>query len=89
MNCKFVYLTHHSDVPILRLMFPITYIQISEKYDAKGFLALAKSGVPVSCLPQNTYGVHPEHLRILKRKGIPFKKLPARNVNLPRPTLAV
>jgi hypothetical protein len=70
-------------------MFPITYIQISEKYDAKGFLALAKSGVPVSCLPQNTYGVHPEHLRILKRKRIPFKKLQASNVSLPQPTLAV
>jgi hypothetical protein len=70
-------------------MFPITYIQISEKYDARGFLALAKSGVPVSCLPQNTYGVHPEHLRILKRKRIPFKKLEAGKITLPRPILAV
>ncbi len=70
-------------------MFPITYIRISQKYDAKGFLALAKSGVPVSCLPQNTYGVHPEHLRILKRKRIPFKTLEAGKISLPRPTLAV
>ncbi len=70
-------------------MFPITYIRISERYDAKGFLALAKSGVPVSCLSQNTYGVHPEHLKILKRKRIPFKKLEARNISLPRPNLAI
>ena len=70
-------------------MFPITYIQISEKHDAKGFVALAKSGVPVTCLPQNTYGVHPEHLKILKRKRIPFKKLDASKISLPRPTLAI
>ena len=70
-------------------MFPITYIQISEKYDAKGFLVLAKSGIPVSCLPENTYGVHPEQLKILKRKRIPFRKLQASNIRLPRPTLAV
>ena len=70
-------------------MFPITYIQIPEKHDAKGFLALAKSGIPVSCLAENTYGVHPEHLKMLKRKRIPFKKLQAGNVPLPRPTLAV
>ena len=82
-------LTGHSNQPIFELMFPISYIQISEKYDAKGFLALARSGVPVSCLPKNTYGVHPEHLRILKRKRIPFKKLQASHVSLPRPTLAV
>jgi hypothetical protein len=70
-------------------MYPITYIQLSEKHDAKGFLALAKSGIPVSCLPENTYGVHPEQLKILKRKRIPFKKLQARNIRLPHPTLAV
>jgi len=82
-------LTGLKNQPIFELMFPIAYIQISEKYDAKGFLALAKSGIPVSCLPQNTYGVHPEHLKILKRKRIPFKKLQASNVSLPRPTLAI
>jgi hypothetical protein len=82
-------LTGLKNVPNLSLMFPITYIQIPEKYDAKGFLALAKSGIPVSCLPENTYGVHPEQLKILKRKRIPFKKLPADNIRLPRPTLAV
>ncbi len=88
-RCKFDYLTRQDSWPILSLMFPITYIQISEKYDAKGFLALAQSGVPVSCLPQNTYGVHPEHLKLLKRKRIPFKKLEAGKISLTRPTLAV
>ena len=70
-------------------MYPITYIQISEKHDAKGFLALAKSGIPVSCLPENTYGVHPEQLKLLKRKRIPFRKLQATKVRLPITTLAV
>jgi hypothetical protein len=51
------------------------YIQIPERHDAVGFLALAKSGIPVSCLPQNSYGVQQEHLKILKRAKIPFKKL--------------
>ena len=82
-------LTRQRNVHILSLMFPITYIQIPEKHDAKGFLALAKSGIPVSCLPENTYGVHPEQIKILKRKRIPFKKLQASNVRLPLPTLAV
>lgn len=82
-------MTGWKNIPILSLMFPITYIQIAEKHDAKGFLALAKSGIPVSCLPENTYGVHPEQLKILRRKRIPFKKLPAANVRLPIPTLAV
>jgi hypothetical protein len=66
----------------------MTYIQIPEKYDARGFLLLAKSGVPVSCLPDNIYGVGPEHLKLLKRKKIPFKKLAAKNVHLPKSTLA-
>jgi hypothetical protein len=50
------------------------YIRIPEKHDAVGFVALAKSGIPVSCLPRNSYGVQPEHLKILKRKKIPFKR---------------
>jgi len=66
----------------------MTYIQIPEKYDARGFLLLAKSGAPVSCLPDNIYGVVPEHLKLLKRKKIPFKKLAAKNVHLPKSTLA-
>jgi hypothetical protein len=66
----------------------MTYIQIPEEYDARGFLLLAKSGAPVSCLPDNIYGVVPEHIKLLKRKKIPFKKLAAKNVHLPKSTLA-
>jgi hypothetical protein len=51
------------------------YIQIPEKHDALGFLALAKSGIPISCLPNNSYGVSNEHLKLLRRKRTPFKKL--------------
>jgi hypothetical protein len=64
------------------------YVQIPEKHDAKSFLLLAKSGTPVSCLPDNIYGVTPEHIKILKRKRIPFKKLPAKSIPLPKSPLA-
>ena len=64
------------------------YVQLLEKHDAKGFLLLAKSGVPISCLPDNIYGVIPDHIKILKRKRIPFKKLTAKNVHLPKSSLA-
>jgi len=60
------------------------YIQIPEEHDAIGFLALAKSGIPVACLPQNTYGVANEHLRVLRQKHIPFKKLETSTVRLPK-----
>jgi len=66
----------------------MVYIQISEKRDAEGFLLLAKSGTSVSCLPNNVYGVTPEHLKLLKRKQIPFKKLPTKSVRLPKSPLA-
>jgi len=66
----------------------MTYIQIPEKHDAKAFLLLAKSGPPVNCLPDNIYGVVPEHIKLLKRKRIPFKQLPAKSVRLPKPSLA-
>lgn len=56
------------------------YIQIPERHDAVGFLAVAKSGIPVSCLPQNSYGVQQEHLKLLKRKRIPFKKLAIKDI---------
>jgi hypothetical protein len=62
------------------------YIQIPEEHDAIGFLELAKSGSPVRCLPENSYGVLDEHLRLLKRKRIPFKELKTNNVRLPRPS---
>ena len=64
------------------------YIQIPEKNDARGFLLLAKSGTPVSCLPRNVYGVTQEHIKLLKRKQIPFKKLAAKSVHLPKSPLA-
>ncbi len=64
------------------------YIQISEKNDAMGFLALAKSGTPIYCLADNIYGVRADHIKILKHKRIPFKKLAAKNVHLPRSSLA-
>lgn len=63
------------------------YIQVPEKHDAMGFLALAKSGTPVYCLAGNIYGVRTDHIKILKRKRIPFKKLDAKNVHLPKSSL--
>jgi hypothetical protein len=62
----------------------MTYVQIPEKHDAKGFLLLAKSGAPISCLPDNIYGVISDHMKILKRNRIPFKKLAAKSVPLPK-----
>lgn len=64
------------------------YIRIPERHDAAGFLLLAKSGVPVSCLPENSYGVQPEHLKMLKREKIPFKRLSAKDIPLPKPSMA-
>ncbi len=66
----------------------MTYIQLSEKHDAVGFLALAKSGAPVYCLAENTYGVRPDQIKILKRKKVPFKRLKARDLHLPKSSLA-
>ena len=67
----------------------VIYIQVSDKQDAKAFLALAKSGSPVVCLANNTYGVRDEHLKILKSRRITFKRLPANKVPVPQPALAV
>jgi hypothetical protein len=61
------------------------YIQIP-KDNGAGFLALAKSGASVLCLPDDTYGVSPEHLKLLRRKHIAFKKLEANTVRIPRPS---
>lgn len=58
------------------------YIQIPEKHDADGFLAMAKSGTAITCLPENSYGVQPEHRRLLERMGIPFRKLSSRSIRL-------
>lgn len=62
------------------------YIQIPEEHDAVGFLALAKSGTPVLCLAENSYGVLNEHLNLLNSKRIPFKELDDNHVPLPRPS---
>lgn len=62
------------------------YIQIPEEHDAVGFLALAKSGIPVSCLPENSYGVSDEHLALLNSKHIPFKTLETGNISVPQPS---
>jgi hypothetical protein len=60
------------------------YIQIPKDDNAQGFLALARSGTTVLCLPENTYAVTSEHLKILRQKRIPFKKL--ERVRMPEPS---
>ncbi len=62
------------------------YIQIPKDNNAVGFLALAKSGTSVLCLPENTYGVSAKHLILLRRKCIPFKRLESNTVRLPKPS---
>lgn len=66
----------------------MTYVQIPERADAKAFLVLAKTGAPVTCLADNEYGVREEHLKVLKSKRIPFKKLNPSAVHLPKASLA-
>ncbi len=65
------------------------YIQIKDSYRANAFLLLVKSGFPIVCLPGKSYGVREEHLKILRRKRIPFKKLNASKIPMPEPTLAL
>ena len=62
-------------VSVAVMVTVMIYIRVPDKQDAQAFLALAKSGSPVVCLPANTYGVRYEHLKILKRQKISFKKL--------------
>lgn len=54
------------------------YIQIPEKHATKGFYTLitvgAKSG-SIQALPGHIYIINKDHLQLLKRKRIPFKKL--------------
>jgi hypothetical protein len=59
------------------------YVRIPEKHDAKGFLLLAKSGSAVSCLPDNIYGVVPEHLKLLKRGGFRLENYPPKACGFP------
>ena len=65
------------------------YIRVTDRNDAKTFIALAKSGSPVVCLAENTYGVRDEHLKLLKRKRISFRKLAPSKVPVPKPAIAV
>ena len=65
------------------------YIRVPNKHDAKAFLALAKSGSPVVCLSNNTYGVREEHLKILKRKKLSFRRIEPSKVPVPKPAVAV
>ena len=67
----------------------MTYIQIPERHRADAFLLLVKSGFSVVCLAGKIYGVREEHLKFLKRKRIPFKKLDAGKIRIPEPSLAV
>ena len=66
----------------------MVFVQIREKHDGKGFLLLAKSGSPIICLPDNVYGVGKEHLKLLKREKVSYKRLPAHSVRLPKASLA-
>lgn len=65
------------------------YIQIPEAHRADALLMLVKSGLSIVCLPQKRYGVCEEHLKILKRKRIPFKKLDTSKIPMPKPSLAL
>ena len=65
------------------------YIQIPERHRADAFLLLVKSGFSVVCLAGKIYGVREEHLKVLKHKRIPFKKLDASKIRIPEPSLAV
>jgi hypothetical protein len=56
------------------------YIQIPERYRADALLMLVKDGLSIVCLPQKRDGVRQEHLKILKRKRISFKKLVRENL---------
>src|SRR5215813_4704896 len=69
--------------------YPMLYIQLPANQDAKGFLLLAKSGFSVVCLPENTYGVRVEHLKLLKSKRIRFKRLEPGKIPIPKPALAI
>lgn len=74
---------------IYRLDNVTIYIQIPERHRADAFLLLIKSGFSVVCLAGKIYGVRDEHLKFLKRKRIPFKKLNASKLRIPTPRLAV
>ena len=65
------------------------YIQIPEPYRSNALLMLVKSGFPIVCLPKKKYGVREEHIKLLRRKRIPFKRLDANKIRMPEASLAV
>ena len=65
------------------------YIQIPEPHRTDALLMLVKGGLDIVCLPQKRYGVREEHLKILKRKRIPFKKLDSSKIPMPKPSSAL
>jgi len=65
------------------------YIQISNAQRANALVLLVKSGLPVTCLAGKIYGVGEEHLKVLKSRRIPFKRLNASKIRMPEPRLAV
>jgi len=67
----------------------VIYIQIPETHRTDALLMLVKRGLPIVCLPQKRYGVGEEHLKILKRKRIPFRKLDTSKIPMPKPSLAL
>ena len=65
------------------------YVQIPEAHRADAFLLLIKSGFTVVCLAGRVYSVREEHVQFLRKKRIPFKRLDASKVRIPKPVLAV
>lgn len=68
--------------------FRMIYVQIPERQRAKAVLLLVKSGFSVVCLSGKIYGVGAEHLKFLKRRRIPFRKLNASKIRIPERVLA-
>jgi hypothetical protein len=65
------------------------YIQIPNARRANALLTMIKSGRPVVCLSGKIYGVGEEHLKVLRRKRISFRKLDSSKIRMPQPSLAV
>jgi len=61
------------------------YVQIPERQREKAIM-LIKSGFSVVCLSGN--GVNEAHLKVLRRRHIPFQELDANKIRIPEPLLA-
>jgi hypothetical protein len=73
-------------VVFLTREFRMTYTQMPEKFDARGFLLLAKSGTPVYCLADNIYEcptIRIWELPPRPRKRIALDKLPTPRLSQP------